>query len=69
MQNDERTACLSEFGIDAGQRLKDEIDPPILLHGKGVQNVGIEDEGNMHAPGLVDGRGQRCVIVQTQVTA
>ena len=72
MAHDQRTAVGAQQLVELGQRVMDELDPPVLGAARGeqrIEDVAIEDERAIHAARLLERVIQRRVVVEPQVAA
>ena len=70
--HDQRAAVGAQQLVELGQRVMDELDPPVLGAARGeqrIEDVAIEDERAIHAARLLERVIQRRVVVEPQVTA
>ncbi len=56
----------AQAGIDFDQRFADEFDPAVGA-GQGVENLGVKDEGHMHALAMLQGLKEGRVVAHAQI--
>jgi hypothetical protein len=47
----------------------DELDAPVGAIRQGFENVGVEDEGTVHRPRVMEGAGEGSVVLVPQIAA